>query len=181
MINVTMRVTGVPGQRRRIESLMGRLKDSHGGLLLATNRVADAWRSSFDASGSMVGWAPLSEVTNIIRESQGFPREVPILFRSGALRRVAVDKFQDATRSGSWQKSDSYSRHTTSGRLSIKDGVASLSVSGWKVTNQTGFSYRRGNRTVRVPGRPFWFVNDTVRYQARVGVAEWVKKEVARA
>lgn len=176
---ITIRVRGEAQAQARLNEIVNRLKKPEGGLIKATNKVAEVFAENYDREGSMVGgWPQLAEKTQNLREYYGYPREHPILIRYGALRAVAVEFFEEAKKPGRTSKNDDYSNQTTTGTLSISGDRAELQVSGWKVSNQYGFSHP--NNPTDTPARPFWFIDRNSVAAAREGVKEWIEDEVLK-
>lgn len=177
---ITFDVVGVPQRLQRFSRFVAEVSGPKPPLI-ASKRVALIWSKNFTEEGSLVGgWDGLGERTQDIRESQGFGREHPIMRRDGALFDVAIAGFmQQRTGAGTWAwtASDNYSGKPTTASLTITDGKARAVVTGWKVTNQWGFT-SRGRKT---PARPFWFVNPMVEQHARDGVRSFVNREAQKA
>lgn len=174
---ITVTITG--GDTRQqieyINRVRRRLQDPQGGLIAAANATAGVWEDNFRTSGGEVGgWAELAQSTLDNRARQGMPSG-PILIKYGALKAVVTEGFMEAKGPGSWSKNDPYSPHTTSARLTINKGLATLSARGWKIANQYGYSNRR-----YAPARPFWFVNRNVMAASKKAVEKWIADEVVR-
>ena len=134
--------------------------------------MAGVWQSNFTREGAAVGgWRPLTEATNDLRQSRGYPREHPILVQTGALRRAAIESLLNVN----------------GPRLMTGKGVmmsyqpallgASFSISGPKVDNQ--FRVRDRRSGISSPPRPFWFVNNAVSDAAANALSEWISAEIA--
>lgn len=180
MTRIVIRVKGEEQAMKRLADIEARLRNPKGGLIRATNKVAEKFGENFDGEGSLVGgWPDLAEQTRNIREWQGFPAEHPILFRYGALRAIAVEFFEEAKRGGSRSKGDNYSNEVVTGRLDINGNVAQMWVGGsYKVMNHYGHPNvaPEGDN----PPRPFWFVNRYSVAAAREGVKDWIEDEVLK-
>lgn len=179
MTRITIRTRGIPQAISKLEDIVKRVQEPKNGLVRATNRVAAEWGKNFDAEGQQVGgWPELAEMTQNIREYQGFNADHPILIRYGALRAVAIEFFEQARREGQTSKGDNYSDEVVKGTLSIARNTASLKVGdSWKVANQWGFRTATGSTT---PARPFWYVDRRAIAAAREGVKEWLEDDVLR-
>lgn len=173
---VTIRVRNRKEAEQRVNDIISKLRSPKGGLERATENVAKEWAKNFDEEGSRVGgWADLAEMTQNMREYQGFAPAHPILIRYGALRAVAVDFFERG-REGQRSEGDNYSDEVVKGRLSINRNTAELEIGGsYKVANQYGFLTKTGQF---VPARPFWFVDRGVSAAARTGIRDWIVYEV---
>ena len=140
----------------------------------AVNRVGKYWQHSFSNQGSAVGgWAGLAASTIAERQRQGYGAG-PVLFRYGALYRMSSAFFANQQGSGSRSQSTPYDKrsgHTTSARLKLSNGYASLTVGGPKVYNQWPGSYGR-------PAREFWPFTPGLRKEARQGVVDWLVEDV---
>lgn len=177
-VSTTVRLRGDQTVVQWLMKVKDRLNDREKALIGATQAVATEWEANFRSGGARVGgWADLAEATIQNRERQGFPAG-PILIRYGALKRVTTDEFINARGEGSWSGSDPYSKHTTTGRLTIKKGLAHLEAHGWKVANQYGHPNSRGSAPV--PPRPFWFVDRQVTAAAGGAVRDWLLDEVLK-
>lgn len=177
-IRVTVRGGSTHQQQQWLKGLVTRLRDPREGLVKAANATARVWEKNFRSGGAAVGgWADLAEATIRNREKQGMPTG-PVLIKYGALKAVVTEGFMEASGPGRWSKSDPYSPHTTTGRLTIKRGLATLSAHGWKVANQYGHPNRRGSRPV--PPRPFWFVDRNVMAASKSAVEKWIADEVIK-
>ena len=176
----------VPVQRRLKDFDRKLRRANTPGLIKAANKIGEVWKSNYDAEGgNYKKWADLSEVTQEIRESQGFNPTNPILVRSGALKRVVTDRLIEAKQQGSWTQTDSYAKKPTT--LKISGGAGrplTLQAFGWKVSNQDGFSSKApgkgAKRRIKVPARPFWFVDNAVNEAAMRGFEEWLADETKR-
>jgi hypothetical protein len=177
---VTVQVRGLREVEKKLDDIFDRLQNPGDGLVRATNKVAEVWGKNFDEEGRAVGgWPELAEMTQSIRESQGFPPEHPILIRYGSLRAVAIEFFEEARREGKTSKGDNYSDETVRGSLDIDRNTATLTVGdSWKVANQWGHPNQRGQRPT--PARPFWFVDRHSIAAAKEGVMDWIEDEVLR-
>lgn len=139
----------------------------------AVKHVAEVWAVSYRAQGSLVGgWWRLADRTVEERVRQGFGSG-PILRRSGSLYDSSIEFFL-AGRPGSRSTSSHYGGRsiTTTGTLNISDGTAVLGVSGPKTVHQVG------SRIKGIPVRQYWFNNRASQLGARLGVLEWINKEV---
>lgn len=182
MARITVRVRGRREAERYINRVIGELQEPKGGLVKATNKVAEVFAKNYDSEGSMVGgWPDLAEMTQDIREEQGFPASHPILIRYGSLRAVAVDFFENTRREGKTSKGDNYSDETVTGSLNIRRNVATMQVGGsYKVRNQTGHPGGGWAPGGDVPPRPFWFVDRHTVAAARDGLKDWIEDEVLK-
>lgn len=177
----------VPVQRR-LKDFDRKLKRAYTpGLIKAANKIGEVWKSNYDAEGANYKkWADLKEVTQAIREEQGFNPTNPILVRSGALKRVVTDRVIEAKQQGSWTQTDNYVRKPTTLRISGGNGrPLNLQAFGWKVSNNDGFPSKapgkgKNRKPTKVPGRPFWFVDNAVNEAAMRGFEEWLMDEAKR-
>lgn len=186
MIDITFTVTGLAEAQARINQIIDRLNEPKEGLERATNQVAGVFAHNYDTEGGLVGgWAQLAEVTNAMREWQGYSAEHPILIRYGALRAVAVEFFQEARAGSAISVGDDYSGQTVSGSLQINRNVATLHIGGsYKVLNQFDYTNIRTGPNGRYQGweaRPYWFVSNEVVAAASKGVRDWVVTEVLKS
>lgn len=167
MVFARVEVEGLENVLAAFATLREELSNPTIGLVSATNGVAAVWAANYDAEGSMVGgWADLAQKTQDLRQAKGLDPEHPILFRYGTLRGIVIDLFQKPAASSATATSDSGA--DISGSLTISEGTATLSASGWPVVNQWEDAAK--NR----PARPYWFVNPQVEQAALDGVALWL-------
>ena len=137
----------------------------------AVIEVAKLWSISYKGEGSAVGgWVQLAQHTIDERARLGFSAG-PILIRQGSLESMTTAFFVQG-REGSASSVTNYGKQSiaTHASLSIANGTATLGVSGPKTVHQYG--------SKNIPARPFWFTDRNVILAARLGVINWIKKEV---
>lgn len=166
----TITITGIPGQIARIDRIRKVVEDPD--VNFAVRAMAGVWQSNFKGEGNAVGgWRPLTEATNDLRQSRGYPREHPILVQSGALRNAAITQLLNVN-----------GPRTSSGKgvmMSYQPRKlgASLSISGPKVDNH--FRVRDRKSGISSPPRPFWPVNNAVESAAARGLQQWILVRIA--
>ena len=140
----------------------------------AVKKVGDIWALNYKQEGSMVGgWAALAHQTIRDREARGYPGEHPIMIRRGSLYAMSALFFaQGNPGSASASTNSSGNTATTTANLSIVGGTAHMSLSGPLVKHQFG------DPSQNLPARPYWFTNKQVVLAARLGVLDWIKREV---
>jgi hypothetical protein len=170
-MQIAIATSGYPQMMARLDRLQSDLSHNKAGLVKIVRRIGDVWKKNFDEEGQMVGgWPALAEMTQAIRESQGFSPTHPILERSGALRKAVVDFVTNARDSGTGTYADTYGGPSTTSTLTVTDGQAVIVAKGWKVSNQYN--------TAEHPARQFWFVDKSVLGAARTGLVEWITDDV---
>jgi hypothetical protein len=159
------------------------------GLIKAANKIGEVWKTNYEAEGgNYKKWPDLSEVTQAIRAEQNFDPQHPILVRSGAMKRVVTDRVIEAKQQGSWTQTDNYVKKPTTLKISGGNGrPLTLQAFGWKVSNQDGFTSRAPTKRsrnavsrIKVPARPFWFVDNAVNDAAMRGFEEWLSEETRK-
>lgn len=140
----------------------------------AVKKVGDIWAMNYKTEGSYVGgWANLAYQTIRDREARGYGGEHPIMIRRGSLYAMSALFFaQGQPGSASASTNSSGNTATTNASLSIVNGTATLSLSGPLVKHQFG------DPSTNLPARPYWFTNKQVVLAARLGVLDWIKREV---
>ena len=86
-----------PDSRRRLEEFLDRLDNIPRRMAERDEPIRESIRRGFwlnferESAGNGPRWAPLAEATNDERERLGYPREHPILVRSGSYKASFVD------------------------------------------------------------------------------------------
>ncbi len=139
--------------------------------------IAVVWDVNFRGEGSLVGgWRPLTEATNKLRVSRGYPPVSPILVQSGDLKRAAVDSLIDKGEYNESVTGDGVMMSYVASERSFR-----LNISGRKVTNQfRSQSRRRGSERYSAPPRPFWFVNPEVVDAAKSALMKGIKERLSK-
>lgn len=134
----------------------------------SVKKVAEVWKQRFDAEGRG-NWPPLQPATVADRISKGYGAG-PMLVRSRSLRHAALTLFLSGS-PGTRTWRDARGIPTTSS-FSVSGGTATLEMSGVKIKHQTG--------NWNHPARPFWFTDPTTVEAAKIGIVEWIEKEVLK-
>lgn len=139
--------------------------------------IAVVWDTNFRTEGSLVGgWRPLTEQTNALRVSRGYPPVSPILVQSGDLKRAAVDSLIGKGEYNESVTGDGVLMTYVASERSFK-----LNISGKKVTNQfRSQSRKRGSANYSAPPRRFWFVSPAVTDAAKNALLKGIKERLSR-
>lgn len=165
---ITVTQKGIPATQTRTQKVAKVIGDPDMNVIVRA--MARVWQSNFESEGGMVGgWRPLTESTNDLRQSRGYPRAHPILVQSGGLKRAAITSLLNV-QGPRWQQEKNV---MTSWQPSKLHGT--LTISGPKVDNQ--FRVRDRRNGISSPPRPFWFVNPRVELAAAYALTNWIHKE----
>ena len=165
---ITITQTGIDAQRKRIDKIVTAVSDPD--MNVPVRAMAAVWQSNFESEGGHVGgWRPLTEATNDLRQSRGYPRAHPILVQSGGLKRAAITSLLNV-QGPRWQTEKNVMMSWQPRKLG-----GSLIISGPKVDNQ----FRSRDRKMRrsSPPRPFWFVNPHVEFEATFALSRWISNK----